>query len=212
MPTSAEPAFHWPLDRKEEDTIRGQTEERFREIFERYHHSVQIFFLRRGFSEPESCDLTQDTFLRVYKGMESLREAQRPKSWVYTVASNLYKNELRSRQAEKRSGDEVSLEESLERGQPVFFGVAEEGPGREPDAGPLEAMLEDERSRLLHQALTTLPNRMRRCVRLRLERDLKYKDIATLMGTSVETVKAQLFQARKRLHEVLQSHFENIDF
>lgn len=211
MSTSADPGVCRVLERKEEDTIRKQTEREFRGIFEKYHHSVQIFFIRRGFTEEESRDLTQDTFLRVLKSMESLREARKPKAWVYTIASNLYKNELRSRQAEKRAADEVSLEAALDQGQPVFQ-PDREGPDRRPDAGPLETLLEDERSRLLYEALTTLPNRMRRCVRLRLEQDLKYKDIAALMGTSVETVKAQLFQARKRLQEVLQGHFENIDF
>lgn len=211
MAPSADPAFCWPHENDKKATIRKRKEEHFRQIFEKYHPSVRIFFLRRGFTEEESRDLTQDTFLRVYKGMESLREARKPKSWVYTVASNLYKNELRSRQAEKRSGEEVSLQAALAKGRPVFTSSAE-GPGRRPDPGPLAGLLEDERGRLLHDALTALPDRMRQCVRLRLDRDLKYKDIATLMGTSVETVKAQLFQARKRLQEILADHFENIEF
>lgn len=211
MLPSADPVCPRPLEGKENRPISNDAEERFRQIFESYHHGVRKYFLRRGFDEEDSRDLTQDTFLRVYKGMEALREAQKPKSWVYTVASNVYKNELRSRQTEKRSGEEVSLDAMSENGQ-WLVPVDREGPGRPPDPGPLHGVLEDERCRLLHDALTGLPDRMRQCVQLRLDQDLKYKDIATLMGVSVETVKAQLFQARKRLQEILKDHFENIEF
>ena len=44
-----------------------------------------------------------------------------------------------------------------------------------------------------------MPDQMRRCCLLRYDKELKYKDIADEMGISIETVKAHLHQARKRL-------------
>jgi DNA-directed RNA polymerase specialized sigma24 family protein len=44
---------------------------------------------------------------------------------------------------------------------------------------------------------------MRRCLALRVEQDLKYREIASVMRLSIDTVKAHLFQARQRLKETL---------
>jgi DNA-directed RNA polymerase specialized sigma24 family protein len=53
---------------------------------------------------------------------------------------------------------------------------------------------------------------MRRCVVLRVDYDLKYKDIAALMRISIETVKAHLFQARKQLKAKLGDYFADPHF
>jgi RNA polymerase sigma-70 factor (ECF subfamily) len=71
----------------------------------------------------------------------------------------------------------------------------------EPDA--LEAMIGRERKRALLSAFQELPSKMRTCCLLRYVRGLKYQEIATVMKISIETVKAHLHQARKRLIEKL---------
>lgn len=187
-------------------------EEQFRQIFERYYRSVNTFFAYRGFGEEECRDLTQETFFRVYRGMESFRGDAGVKTWLFTIAANIYRNEIRDRRAEKRSGDEVSLEESLEQGRPIF----ESGPGRAKEhnrgGGPLSRLLSEERCRLLRGAVEELPPRMRRCVQLYLSQGLKYREIAAILHVSEDTVKAQLFQARQKLHRALGGYFSGLDF
>ena len=186
-----------------------EREEQFHQIFQRHYRSVTYFFAHRGFDAEECRDLTQETFFRVYRGMETFRGEAGVKTWLYTIAANIYRNEVRDRQAEKRSADEVSLEESLEQGRPVFETWTVRPGGETGD--PLQSVLTDERARLLREAVDDLPPRMRRCVLLRLDRGLKYREIAALLQVTEDTVKAQLFQARQRLHRTLGEHFRRLE-
>ena len=214
MQGSLDHAFAWETGKDgrcagaDEPLRRDEEQVAFREVFEAYHFKVWSYFCRRGCTGDESSDLTQETFLRVYRNMDGLLAAQRRGSWIFTVAANLFKNEIRARRTEQRSAEEVSLEEALEQGQPVFGSRRRQL--EDPD-DPLGGALARERERLLIDAVDALPARMRRAVRLRLDQDLKYREIAVIMHTSVDTVKAQLFQARKRLQERLGEHFGDVD-
>jgi len=178
------------------------TEEGFQEVFRLYFDRVYYFFRRQRFSADQSFDLTQETFLRVYKNRESFRGDSRLDTWIFQIARNIGRNEIRSRTTLKREGTEVALCD--EAGLPLLI----------PDRmarEPLQEMLQDERSQVLWSALVDLAPQMQRCVMLRLGQDLKYKEIAGLLGISIETVKAHLFQARQQLREKLSDYFVEID-
>lgn len=181
------------------------SEELFHQLFERYYRSVVYFFGRRGLSPDESQDLAQETFLRVYKSLDSLREGKAAKAWLFIAATNLWRNEVRNRNAQKRIGTELPLDER------VVQAAAVGNPGSSP-AGALAGLLTQERADLLRKALAQLPPRMLRCVLLRIDQELKYREIAVIMQVSVDTVKAQLHQAKERLKELLGEHFDGIDF
>lgn len=168
-------------------------EESFKRLFEHYHPSVLRFFLRQGYSRDESSDLTQDTFLRASKGISQFREESDFGIWLYQIAHNVLLNERRRLRADKRSGRELSLD-SPEHPPSAFVPLSR-------DSGPLEGLLREESSKRLRAALEGLPGQMRRCVLLRTYQGLKYHEISTLMGISIETVKAHLHQARKRLSQ-----------
>lgn len=179
-----------------EAPVSAGREERFREIFFEYHRPVVSFFQRRGSSYEESLDLAQETFLRVFKGMESFHSAASIATWVYTIADNVRLNALRSQGTAKRSAVEEELEEKI----PADL-VADD------DRGALHGMLVEERTRVLREALLVLPPQMRRCAELRLYSDLKYDEIAHLMRISIQTVRSQLFEARRRLKDKLEDYF-----
>jgi RNA polymerase sigma-70 factor (ECF subfamily) len=181
----------------------------FRKIFDEHYGRVVRFFAARGFSNEESSDLAQETFLRVYKGLETFRGDSHLETWLFQIARNLSLNVLRDRGARKRSGTEIPLEDIGEPHQP--------GPGTpqqamDPEGVPLDDLLTEERVRLVHQALAELPPRMRRCVLLRIEQELKYEEIAVVMQTSVDAVKALLYRARKQLQDQLGPYFSSLEF
>lgn len=184
----------------------------FRRIFERYNRPLWRFFARRGCSPAECDDLTQETFLRVYTGMDGFRGEARFETWLFRIAINSYRKSLRYGAAEMRSAPEVSLDgpEPGTRAEAATAGGF--SPVADPQvAGPLGRVLEDERRRALATAVTALPDQMRRCVLLRIYQDLPYREIAAVMRVSIETVKAHLFQARKRLKNELAGHFERVE-
>ena len=184
-------------------------DEELRRLFDRYFRSVFHFFLNRGLAREEALDLTQDTFLRVYRSLQGFRGEAKVETWLFRIATNLWNNEVRRRRAEKREGWEVSLEGVVEGGHPIRADHHFDG-WSEP-AGPLETMLDDERRQVLREALGDLPPQMRRCVLLRIDQNLKYREIAGVMQISIETVKSQLSQARDRLEQKLGRYFDPVD-
>lgn len=176
-------------------------EEGFRQVFERCYRPVYHLFKKYGFSSEESKELTQETFLRVYRSFETFRGETSLETWFFQVARNIALNERRSRHTQKRSGIEVSFEDAAEKPSILEAPVAED---------PLRDLIEEERVRILRQALEDLPPSMRQCVMLRVERDLKYTEIAAIMQLSVDSVKALLYRARKRLQERVGGHFADL--
>jgi RNA polymerase sigma-70 factor (ECF subfamily) len=181
-----------------------ERQEEFTVLFEEHVEAISYFFARRGCPREECRDLTQETFLRAYRGYRAFRGESAVTTWLLSVATNVWKNAIRERQAAKRSATTVSLDAALERGEPVSEAEARR---RAKPEGPLDTALERERQRMLRAAVGDLPPRMRRSVMLRIDRSLKYHEIAAIMQVTVDTVKTQLHQARQRLKVVLGEYF-----
>ena len=182
-------------------------EENFHWLFERHYAQLIRFFRRKGF-DPEDCrDLTQETFVSVYKGLGELRHEEQFESWLFAIAHNIWCSVIEKRSAQKRSATLLSLDDGGEAGERLS--LAE----RIPDEGidPLGVALEQERLEKLQGAMRHLPLQMKRCVQLRVVHDLSHVEIARVMGISVNTVKAHLHQARNALRTQLSSYFEEIE-
>lgn len=165
----------------------------FRLLFERFHRPVERFFARRGVPPEDALDLTQETFLCIYRGLERYRSEDRLSHWVLRIAATTYLQWVRAGRAAKRSGREV----------PQEVVAAVPPPALRVGARQLDALIAGEERRALRQAVRELPDQMRNCLLLRLDQGLKYGEIATLMRLSVDTVKAHLAQARRRVKERL---------
>jgi RNA polymerase sigma-70 factor, ECF subfamily len=173
-------------------------EENSRQLFNLHYRKVVNFFRRKGCSNEDSRDLTQDVFSRVFNAIDTFRRESRFERWLFEIALNAFRNYLRSKGADKRDAVELSIDVSV--GDEGAQGVGEV-PAKDPEI--LESLIEKERRSRLHAALQTLPIQMRTCCLLRYEKGLKYQEIATVMKISIETVKAHLHQARKRLIDLL---------
>ncbi len=180
----------------------GDREEIFRRLHQRYHRGIGAFFARHGFSEEECDDLTQETFLRLCRGIETFRGASRFETWLYEIAANVRRNEIRERSTLKRDRPEVSLDAEDCSGDGGVAAI--ESRQREPVAD----LLAKEQVDLVRRGLEKLPPRMRRCLQLRLDQELKFREIAVLEQVSIDTVKSQLAQAKKRLKLDLGRYFE----
>lgn len=167
-----------------------------RYIFDRYYPWVRRFFVRRGHTAQDSEDLAQETFGRVFRQLSSFRYEASFSSWLFAVAANLGRNENRRRHREKRDAPVVSIDER----------ASDDAPPWEPaamDASPARTAYEKERREALAKAVQELPPQMKQVLALRVDHELKYREIATVLQISIETVKAHLFQARQRLREKL---------
>jgi RNA polymerase sigma factor (sigma-70 family) len=163
-------------------------------------HRVRGVFAARGFSADECAELTQETFIRVFTHIDKLRDPSRFLGWLFEMTINVYRNELRRRGAAKRDAYEESIDHLPDpHGGPLLADLSARGPA---DTSPLDGVLQHERQASFRAALAALPPQMRRSVELRVQ-DFKYREIAALLGISIETVKAHLHQAQKRLKQTL---------
>lgn len=174
------------------------SDDEFRRLFEAHYNSVYRFFERRGFPEALAQELAQETFLRVYKGMEHFRSEASPQTWIFRIATNLFSNVLRSERAKGRDYEQSGIR------------APDPGEGRsglldviDPNAGPLEQAQEGELRRRLDSAVVKLPPRMRQVITLRIVHELNYREIATVLGLAVDSVKTLLYQAKRRLAQDL---------
>lgn len=167
---------------------RGESrEEHARVLHAVYHPRLRAFFARRVRSNRDVQDLTQETFIKIYSNIGSYRGDSRFSAWVFVIARNVLLKWSARRRPEEAGGDTMA-------------NVAEPAAAA-PDP---EAVARDRELRsLVRKAIDCLPERQRQCMVLRVVQDLKYGQIATVMGISINSVKAHLNQGRNRLHELL---------
>lgn len=180
-----------------------EPEENFRLLYERYHARLFSFFRGKQLSAEDCRDLIQKVFISVYRGLGGFRHDSHFETWLFKIALNAYVSEIEHRRAVKRDGVQVALEEgrSEEGARPVSDRLAD---GR---ADPARELLDREKLEKMREAMGELPEQMRRCVQLRVVKELSYQEIAAVMSISINTVKAHLHQSQKVLRKKLGKYF-----
>jgi RNA polymerase sigma factor (sigma-70 family) len=74
---------------------------------------------------------------------------------------------------------------------------------------PVDMVLDQERRRIMLEAMEKLPPQMRRCMSLYLQAGLDYAEIAKILGVSIQTVRSQLSQAKERLRRTIERNLGN---
>jgi len=172
-----------------------EREKNFELLVARFYGPVFRFLTQRIYSEQDRLDITQEVFLNVYKGLKDFRGDATVSTWVFKIAVNTCNRWQKHGRIEQSRNDDL-VEDELDdetlysRAGPIL-------------GGQLEELIVRERSARLRRAIASLPDQMRRCVELSVYRDMRYPEIATFLGISVGTVKAQLFYARQRLRAFL---------
>jgi RNA polymerase sigma-70 factor (ECF subfamily) len=178
-----------------------RTEESAEILYTRFSPVVNRYFVRKRVPLSISEDLTQETFLRLFSTLNNFDLTRKTRfiNWLMEIAQHVFSNWLRSIQAMKREGVEVSLSPVSLEGEvgelPLVADV--------PDA--LSQLVQIENLEALREAIESMPEQRRRAFMLRYNFDLKYREIAVLMGVSIETVKAHLHQGKLHLEEALSN-------
>jgi RNA polymerase sigma-70 factor, ECF subfamily len=172
----------------------------FTELADRYHARLINFVYRTTGDRERSEDLVQETFIRVYRHLHRFDQSKKFSTWVYTIASNLAKNELRN-----RSRNPLVLFQTLRKAW-------------DPDQSPLE--WEDNtyrpddlfRKRHLRQmvesAVAELPEHHRTVFILREMEGKTYEEIAEITSCNLGTVKSRLNRARNNFAQLIEPLLE----
>ena len=135
-------------------------------------------------------DISQETFLRVLRNAGRYKSRNSFKTWLYRIAANLCKNELRDRNRHKvlPLDDPIVDAESL-RGQPYM--------------SPDKAYEEEEMRRLVRDVVSSLPVDQRMAIVLREYQNLSYEEIASALNCSLGAVKSKIYRARQNIKKML---------
>jgi RNA polymerase sigma factor (sigma-70 family) len=175
-----------------------ERDEASQEIHERHARKVDSFFRRKGYRPEDARELTQKTFSNVFHGLGEYRGGElRFAAWLFQIAENVFNDDVRYRHAGVR--EDQGKEESLE----AMRSVGQEPATPEESVDAEEQVLQKEQKAALRAEIAKLPPRMRCSLILHLYHGFKVKEVGLAMNISPETVKALLYQARKRLYERL---------
>jgi RNA polymerase sigma-70 factor (ECF subfamily) len=155
--------------------------EAFSELVGKYQKQVYYLALRFLGDSDEAWDISQEVFLRAYRGIEKFRGGSTFKTWLYTIANNLIKNYYRS--MSRRST--VPLEN---REIPI-------------EGDEMENILNKEISEILRNTIKELPYKQRMALTLRVYDGLSHREIGEVLGISEGSVKVNFHHALNSLRK-----------
>ncbi len=160
----------------------------FDELVTRYQNRLLNFVYRTTGDRERAEDLVQEVFVRVYRHIHRFDRSRKFSTWIYTIASNLAKNELRN-----RSRNPLVLFQTIRRNwedddRPLQF----EDPGTRPDDLYRKRHLRE----VVEDAVEKLPPHHRNVFVLRELEGKSYEEIAEITSCNLGTVKSRLNRAR----------------
>jgi len=147
----------------------------------------------------DALEVTQDAYLKAYKGLSTLQKPGAFAGWLMRIVSNLSLNYRRSRKTRQQLPlDDMLGNEENAHGSAVGLGGTSDN--------PLHQLQSREMGAKLQQALKQLPDKQRQAILMFTIEELPQKEVAEALGCSVEAVKWHVFQGRKKLKEILKDH------
>ena len=174
--------------------------EAFQELVQRYQKRLLNFVYRTIGDRERAEDLVQEVFIRVHRHLHRFDQSKKFSTWIYTIASNLAKNELRN-----RSRNPLVLFQAMKKNweadhRPLQF----EDPHHRPD----DLYRKRHLRQLVEWTITQLPEHHREVFVLRELEGKSYEEIAQITDCNLGTVKSRLNRARNRFAQVIAPHLD----
>ncbi|MBW7995281.1 MAG: sigma-70 family RNA polymerase sigma factor [Candidatus Glassbacteria bacterium] len=179
--------------------FRDGRERAFNELMGRYNRRIINYIYRIIGDRDRAEDLLQDTFVRVYRNIDRFDVDRKFSTWLYTIATNLSKNELRNK---GRS--------PLLYFQNFFFRKSDQKMFEAVDQKirPDEEVYRGELALIVDAAIEKLPKRHKLVFTLREREGKSYEEIADILDCNIGTVKSRLNRARAKFAQVVEPMLE----
>lgn len=159
-----------------------------------YHASVYNVIYGVLSDRADAADVTQEVFLKAFRGINGFRQGSSLKTWLYRIAVRESLNHRRWWHRHCRN--EVSIDASQREDQAV-------AQIQDLRATPFERLAAQETQAAVRNALALLPDAYRSAVILRDLEGLSYEEVAEVLETSVATVKTRILRGRRTLRKLL---------
>jgi RNA polymerase sigma-70 factor (ECF subfamily) len=174
----------------------GGEERAFQELVTRYQTRLLNFIYRTIGDREKAEDLVQEVFIRVYRHIGRFDRSKKFSTWIYTIASNLAKNELRNRSRNPLVLFQTIKKNWQEDDRPLQF----EDANSRPDDLYRKRHLRE----LVEESVAQLPAHHREVFVLRELEGKSYEEIAEITDCNLGTVKSRLNRARTSFAEIIE--------
>lgn len=160
----------------------------------KYQHKIGHLVTRYVHDVHESQDVTQEAFIKAYRGLKNFRGDSAFYTWLYRIAINTAKNHLvtRSRKISDSGIDAADAEQF------------DSGVALRENASPDRVMATEEIARVVQETIELLPEDLRTAITLREFDGMSYEEIAEAMDCPIGTVRSRIFRAREAIDTNLE--------
>ena len=174
-------------------TIEGDAEA-FNELVARHHSKIYALAYRMLGDPEDAADATQETFLQAYSAIKTFKFQSQFGTWLYSIGKNICKQHIRKAKSDERRLTAYAREAEVHSSAPE-------------NNSPENEVLKIEQCEVVQDAIAQLPLKQREVVTLYYTLDLKYREIAEILGCSMGTVASRLNQALKNLKQKLGKYY-----
>ena len=174
----------------------------YRHLVERYQGQVyRLVSSLLGYQHGNVDDVVQEVFVKAYFSLKRFREDAGFATWIYRIAVNRARDEIR-KGARHVSLDTTLSGEAAQALRALWYQASDE----EEEA----PMASEALQRFVSQAITALPEKLRTVVTLKDMEGLTYQEVGQVLNCSVGTVKSRHSRARQRLRTLLAPHLPDL--
>ena len=170
----------------------------FNLLVKRWEKNVFNFVLRYMGDREESKDVCQQTFVRTYRKLNRLKEPEKFSTWLYQIAINICRDELKKRNRRKTH----SLQQLEDKSNGLENHLSKLNPGDRTH--PENEVYQNDLAQLLNRALQTIPEEQRLVIIMKEYQGLKFTEIADVLKTPVNTVKSRMYYGLRALRKVFE--------
>jgi RNA polymerase sigma-70 factor (ECF subfamily) len=163
----------------------------FRLIFERYSRPVISFIYDMVNDRALAEELTQETFVRAFRAIHTMRAETKLSTWLFGIARNVARESLRAR---ARAGNHVDIADKS------VMDLSDKKPA------PVEGLLSKELNELIRRSLAALDEDKRLVFTLKVLHQCSYEEIAAITGFSLAKLKTDLHRARAEMRKRISSY------
>ena len=182
--------------------LQAGSEEAFAGLIAHYHQPIFSLLARTVQDREVAADLTQEVFVKVFRGVGSFHGESSLRTWMYRIALHEASNQrrwwMRHKQAEVPIEQEVGDSESA---QPVLLKETLVDPAE----SPYDLALHEENRARVEAALRQVPEPFRTTLILRDIEGFVYEEVAEMQGVNLGTVKSRLVRGRAALKAILMA-------
>lgn len=185
--------------------LREGSEEAFAWLISKYHQPIYSLVARTIPNADDAADLTQEIFIKIYRGIGKFHGDASLRTWIYRIAIHEASNQRRW--WSRHSRHEITMEAEIAcsadgEGLCLKDTLADDG------ITPFDAAARREVSARIEAELRLIPEPYRSVVVLRDVEGFSYEEIAEILATSLGTVKSRLMRGRAQLRQRLAPYVE----